>query len=169
MPVTPANLANPATPTHSAISGFFLGNASLHSQLLAALRVLECLKRSRKNAPTAAELASTMNLPAASIRSLMRRLADGGLLARQKGTGNKWTLSRALDETTLDDVYQCLTQSEPESQSGPDPHAGDNMTADLLLMQATMAINQSLAQQLRLFDLGRITIAGPRAHPAKSS
>jgi DNA-binding IscR family transcriptional regulator len=156
---------------HSAVSGFFLGNAFLHGQLLTVLRILERLKRNRKEGLTALQLAHSIGLPVNPVRSLMRQLAKEGLLIRQPRMVDVWVLTRAIDSMTLGDVYNCLARG---AVAGAGKVAGyeqnsDNMAADLLLMQATMTINQSVAQQLRLFDLRRIGAADGGLVPAPGS
>ncbi len=152
--------ATPATEMHSEVSGFFLGSASLHAQMLAALRLLEKLKRNGKDIPNASQAVRSIDLPAGHVRKLIRLLADGGLLIRQPGRADAWALSRAIDTMTLDDVYTCLTRASADAMTATELLFNDNAAAELLLMQATMTVNLNVAQQLRLFDLGRIVVAG---------
>lgn len=144
---------------HSAISGFFLGNAALHAQLLIVLRILEKLRKNRRGELTASDLGAALNLPPTQVRTQLRRLEKAGLVCRQPQASDLWKAVRLIDTMTLGDVYDCLINALYDDKPLPREQAGDNMAADLLLMQATMTINQSIAQQLRLFDLGRIGVA----------
>jgi DNA-binding IscR family transcriptional regulator len=143
----------------SAISAFFLGNAALHAQLLTVLRILEKLKKNRRGELTASQLAISLNLPSTHVRAHLRRLEKDGLVCRQPQVPDLWKAARAVDSMTLGDVYDCLARGLFEGKTAQQEQVGDGMAADLLLMQATMTINQSVAQQLRLFDLGRIGVA----------
>ncbi len=146
-------------PAQSAISGFFLGNASLHAHLLTVLRILEKLGKNRRGELTASQLGISLSLTAAQVRAQLRRLEKAGLVCRQPQMPDRWRTARAIDSMTLGDVYDCLASAMYEGKTASHDQNSDNMAADLLLMQATMTINQSIAQQLRLFDLGRIGVA----------
>ncbi|KIF80012.1 Rrf2 family transcriptional regulator [Noviherbaspirillum autotrophicum] len=140
---------------------FILGNVSLHLQLSTALEVMTQIICNASHPPGAAQLAASLELPVRHVRKLLRALAAGGLLKPHEDYQDCWTCTRAPHAISLADIYYCLTDAHEESAASCGvPHADAAASgADLLLMQATVSINQIVLQHLQRFDLGRLKAA----------
>lgn len=141
---------------------YILGNASLHLQLETALAVMTQLICNASRPPTAQQLAEEMDVSLRYLRKLLRTLGGGGLLKPHEKNSDTWVCTRAPHAISLADVYNCLLAQSKESTSPfvAAAHGGPaSSSAELLLMQATMAINQLILQQLQQFDLGRLKAA----------
>lgn len=96
------------------------------------------------------------------LRKLLRTLTAGGLLRPHEKHGDTWACMRAPHTISLADIYHCL-MAEQEDCKAPFGAAAQALastsSADLLMMQATMSINQVVLQHLQQFDLGRLKVA----------
>ncbi|WP_170942175.1 Rrf2 family transcriptional regulator [Noviherbaspirillum denitrificans] len=141
---------------------FILGNASLHAQLSSALAVMAQLICNTSRPPTAQQLSESLNVSLRYLRKLMRTLSAGGLLAPHATHSDTWVCMHPPHSVSLADVYHCLL-AEKEEGAAPFIPATQTDTAtsasDLLMMQATMSINQTVMQNLQRFDLGRLKVA----------
>lgn len=141
---------------------FILGDATLHQQLSTALAVMTKLICNASRPPTSQQLAETMGVSLRSMRKLMLVLASGGLLKAHERNADTWTCSRAAHTISLADIYHCLVLDKEEgtgaSIATAQPVAGIP-AADLLMLQATMEINQVVLQHLQRFDLGHLKLA----------
>lgn len=141
---------------------FILGNATLHLQLSTALAVMTQLICNASRPPTAQQLSETLGVSLRYLRKLLRSLSAGGLLKPHEKTADTWVCTQAPHTVSLADIYHCL-MSEKDEHAAPfiaaaQPDATTS-TAELLMMQATMAINQIVLQHLQRFDLGRLKVA----------
>lgn len=138
-----------------------LGNASLHTELSTALAVMTELICNASQPPSAQALSESMELSVRYLRKLLRSLAKGGLLKAHPQANDTWICAHPPHTISLADVYRCL-MSPKEEATAPSVTAARMETrasnADLLLMQATMSINQVLLQHLQQFDLGRLKV-----------
>lgn len=141
---------------------FMLGNATLHLQLSTALEVMTQIICNATQPPSAAQLAESLSLSVRYLRKLLRTLTAGGLLQPHGVRHDCWTCTRAPHAISLADLYHCLL-AEAEERGAPfvAPPQADAQTssADLLMMQATMSINQIVLLHLQRFDLGHLKAA----------
>lgn len=140
---------------------FILGNASLHLQLSTALSVMTQIICNASHPPTAQQLSESMELSIRYLRKLLRTLSVGGLLKPHERHADCWTCTQPPHTISLADIYHCLTSANEESAPFVAAPQTDAMTssAELLMMQATMSINQLVLQHLQQFDLGRLKVA----------
>ncbi|WP_420475404.1 Rrf2 family transcriptional regulator [Noviherbaspirillum sp. ST9] len=141
---------------------FILGNATLHLQLSTALAVMTQLICNASRPPTAQQLSETLDVSLRYLRKLLRTLSAGGLLKPHEKNADTWTCTRAPHTISLADVYHCLIADREEGKAPFIATAqadASTSTSDLLMMQATMAINQIVLQHLQRFDLGRLKVA----------
>ncbi|HYC41698.1 MAG TPA: Rrf2 family transcriptional regulator [Noviherbaspirillum sp.] len=141
---------------------FILGNATLHLQLSTALAVMTQLICNASHPPTAQQLAETMDVSLRYLRKLLRTLSAGGLLRRHDKHADTWVCTRSPHAISLADIYHCLVSEKDEGKAPFIATAqtdASTSTAELLMMQATMAINQIVLQHLQRFDLGRLKAA----------
>jgi DNA-binding IscR family transcriptional regulator len=141
---------------------FILGNATLHLQLSTALAVMTQLICNASRPPTAQQLSESLGVSLRYLRKLLRVLAAGGLLKPHEKNSDTWVCTQPPHTVSLADIYHCLTAEKDENAApfiaAAQPDATTS-TAELLMMQATMAINQIVLQHLQRFDLGRLKVA----------
>lgn len=140
---------------------FILGNASLHLQLSTALAVMTQLICNASRPPTAQQLSESMDMSLRYLRKMLRTLTAGGLLKPHEKNSDTWVCTRPPHTISLADIYFCLI-SEKEESTAPFIAVQSDVatsTSDLLMMQATMSINQIVLQHLQQFDLGRLKVA----------
>lgn len=92
-------------------------------------------------------------------------LRDGLILTTAEGA---WKLARDPAEVTLEDVYRCVV-STPATRVKQESKVAQHHAShavDLLLMQAALAISQSVQQHLRQFSLDRLKPASTVPFPA---
>lgn len=141
---------------------FILGNACLHLQLGTALSVMTQLICNASRPPTAVQLSESMDVSLRYLRKLLRTLSAGGLLHPHEKNSDSWICSRPPHTISLADIYHCLIAEKDESArpfSSVAQGDASASSADLLMMQATMSINQIVLQHLQRFDLGRLKVA----------
>lgn len=137
---------------------YLLGNPSLHLQLSAALAVMAQLICNPNKPPGIAQLAETLDVSVGDVRKLLRLLAAGELVKPHPQDADTWVCSRPAHAISLADIYQCLLADSEESKIEPGAR-GAPSGADILMMQATMSVNQLVLQHLERFDLGRLKVA----------
>jgi DNA-binding IscR family transcriptional regulator len=140
---------------------FMLGNPELHLQLATALAVMTQLICNASNPPSAQQLSDSLEISIRHLRKLMRTLTRGGLLKPHERNADTWACTRPPHTISLADIYHCLVDKDEEAAPYVAPPQTDASTAasELLMMQATMSINQVVFQQLQQFDLGRLKVA----------
>lgn len=141
---------------------FILGNASLHLQLGTSLSVMTQVICNASCPPTAVQLSESLDVSLRYLRKLLRTLSAGGLLRPHEKNADTWICTRAPHTISLADIYYCLIVERDESArpfSSVAQTDASTSSADLLMMQATMSINQIVLQHLQRFDLGRLKVA----------
>lgn len=140
---------------------FMLGNPELHLQLSTALSVMTQLICNASNPPSAQQLSESLEVSVRHLRKMLRTLTNGGLLEPHARHPDTWACTRPPHTISLADIYHCLVEKEEAAAPYVAPPQADASTAasELLMMQATMSINQVVLQQLQQFDLGRLKIA----------
>lgn len=137
----------------------------LHEQFCATTDVLGKLVAAAPRAMTLAQLHSATGRDARTLSRLCTDLLHDGLIAGTTGGG--YRLERDPADVTLEDVYRCvISTSAQRTRSTPKvpPHHASH-AVDLLLMQAALAIGQSVRQHLRQFSLDRLKPAGSGRFP----
>lgn len=141
------------------VDDYILGNGALHERFRVTTEILGALVSNAPRPVSIAQLESYTGRPAKELAKLCAGLWRAMLLRPAGKLRNVWTLSCEPSSVTLEDVFRCAL-TEPAARSKPDskPRAEDRVhqQLDLLLMQATMSINQSVFQHLRQFSLDRL-------------
>ncbi|HEY0848167.1 MAG TPA: Rrf2 family transcriptional regulator [Noviherbaspirillum sp.] len=141
---------------------FILGNASLHLQIGTALSVMTQLICNASQPPTAQELSESLDVSLRYLRKLLRTLAASGLLRPHESHHDTWVCTRAPHAISLADIYDSLIAERGDAATPciPATHVDTAPSAaELLMMQATMSINQVVLLYLQRFDLGRLKVA----------
>jgi DNA-binding IscR family transcriptional regulator len=152
----------------SAIHEFIFGDQLLHSRFSMAIELLARIVIANPHPVTIGALSEALGQPPRSVRALLATLHQSGLLSEDEKNRGAWYCSSSLGAITLADIFRSVSGAKPESSSlrkkkSEEPAAGESRSSeqqsvDLLLMQATMAINQVVLQHLQAFDLGRLKV-----------
>lgn len=140
---------------------YILGSASVHDRFRTMADILGKLVSSAPHPVSIAQLEQHTGRSRAELQELCRCLCRSTLLLPHKKISATWQLACAPDMVTLEDVFRCVI-AYPAVRSKQDKVPDENGSArhqlDLLLMQATMCINQSICTHLRQYSLDRLHI-----------
>lgn len=142
-----------------------LGDGVLHDRLFATTDILAKLVSRAPRAASIAQIEAATGRSSREIGRLCQGLARAGLV-RQEGAGN-WALACHPAAVTLEDVYRCVLAETPArkpARSAAMERAASDV--DVLVMQAMIAINQSVFKHLRQFSLDRLKISAAGMFPA---
>lgn len=143
----------------------FLGDGALYNRLCLATEVLGKLVSCAPKAVGMDELAAATRGSPREVLKLCRILCDDGLLVREPGRRAAWRLACDPSMVTLEDAFRCMLAqqlSRAKVQAADEEESGTRNTeseVDVLVMQATMTVNQSVQQLLRRFSLDRLRVA----------
>lgn len=150
----------------SAVGEFIFGDQLLHSRFSTAIELLVRIVIAHPRPVTTATLCETTGQTPRQVRALLNNLHQSGLLDQDHKNKDAWYCPASLNEVTLADIFRSVATAMPEASVSRsrkrDVAESDEMrstaqqSVDLLLMQATMAINQVVLQHLQAFDLGRL-------------
>lgn len=141
-----------------------LGSDALYERLCLATEVLgKLVSCAPKAVGIDALIAATRGTPR-EVHKLCRALCEDGLLVRMPGRRIGWRLACDPSTVTLEDAFRCLMAQQPsrprsEPAAREEEESGVESEVDVLVMQATMTINQSVLQLLRRFSLDRLRTA----------
>jgi DNA-binding IscR family transcriptional regulator len=150
----------------SVVSEFIFGDQLLHSRFSTAIELLVRIVIAHPRPVTTAALCETVGQTPRQVRALLNSLHQSGLLHQDHKNKDAWHCPVSLNAVTLADVFCSVATAMPESGAArrkkqdvaePDEiRSAARQSVDLLLMQATMAINQVVLQHLQAFDLGKL-------------
>ncbi len=172
---------NPSVMDPPAMNEFILGDQQLHARFSMAIEILARSVIVNPRPLTTAFLSQALGQSSRTVHVLLSSLHQSGLLRQDESDKNAWYCSSMPGAITLADIFRCVSSPASESASlqrkrtVPEADAPRNpaqQNVDLLLMQATMEINQMVLQHLQAFDLGRlkaITSSGFRHGPDSSA
>ncbi|MFC7518747.1 Rrf2 family transcriptional regulator [Herbaspirillum sp. GCM10030257] len=148
-----------------------LGNSELHDRFFAVTEVLARLVSSAPRSVSIAQIEEETSRPEKEITKLCTALARDGLLRPDPHAPERWMLACEASLVTLEDVFRCVlatqqTRCRPGGRNTADRVPND---VDLLVMQAMIAINQSVFTHLRQFSLDRLKISAAGMFPAPRS
>ena len=150
----------------SATEQYILGDPQLHARFALAIELLTSIVVVSPRPQTTAMMAAESGQPPSMVRNLLEELAKSGMIYCDSKTQDGWCCSGGLNDITLADVFRCIASMALQSSASGKQEVTHNKSGrartkvqrsgDLLLMQATMAINQVVLQHLRAFDLSRL-------------
>lgn len=148
-----------------AIPEFIFGDRRLHERFSMAIELLARVVIANPGAVTTTALSEALECPPRTVRALLANLYQAGLLRQDDKIRDAWSCPSALDGITLADVFRSVaaesespSRKKAELQAADESRSSAQQSVDLLLMQATMAINQVVLQHLQTFDLGRLKV-----------
>ncbi|HYD97400.1 MAG TPA: Rrf2 family transcriptional regulator [Noviherbaspirillum sp.] len=156
-----------------AIPEFILGDRQLHVRFAMAIELLARIVMANPRPLTTAALSEALGQPPRAVRQLLTNLQRAGLLQQDERNRDSWSCSCEPGAITLADVYRSVAAAQAETSrkkkqepvAAGDMRGGAQQSVELLLMQATMAINQVVLQHLQAFDLGRLSALKSPALP----
>jgi DNA-binding IscR family transcriptional regulator len=161
---------NPAAADAGAINAYIFGDQLLHTRFSLAIELLARLVIANSRPLTTAALSELAGQSERSVRAVLCGLKKSGLVSQDEKEKDSWHCTDVLETITLADIFLSVSAAGMESaamrrrreqETGRgNPHARQNV--ELLLGQATMAINQTVLQHLQGFDLGRLRAVGGR-------
>jgi DNA-binding IscR family transcriptional regulator len=153
----------------AAIGEFVFGDQSLHARFSMAIELLARIVMAHPRAVTTTSLAESLGEPTRTVRAMLGCLQRSGLVCQDEKTRDAWICPTAPGEVTLADVFRSVAaewtppKRKKEEAVAGEPKSAAQLSVDLLLMQASMAINQVVLQHLQSFDLGRLKAVGSPA------
>jgi DNA-binding IscR family transcriptional regulator len=149
------------------VEEFILGNGALHDRFFATTEILARLVSSAPRSVSMAQLEDSTGRSVRELSKLCQGLARAGLLCQDPKASGKWLLACDASQVTLEDVFRCVLAEQQGRTKAAGKAAGDRASNDvaLLLMQAMIAINQSVFKQLRQFSLDRLKISAAGMFP----
>ena len=151
-----------------AVEDCALCNSVLYERFFATTELLAKLVSSAPRALSIAQMEAATGRSVKELMKLCRNLMRANLLRQEVGAADKWVLTCSPCMVTLEDVFRCVLA---EQQGRSKPAAKTNVPertpndVDLLLMQAMIAINQSVFKHLRQFSLDRLKISSAGMFP----
>jgi DNA-binding IscR family transcriptional regulator len=134
---------------------YLLGDAPMHNKFQMTAEILERFVAEGSSAVTATRIAECTGRTTREVMQICKSLQRAAILQPVARAARTWTLARDPSTITLEDVYRCVAAERSQPQKLEAVEHGLANSVDLLIMQATIAINQSLFQHLRQFSLDR--------------
>lgn len=148
------------------LDNYILRNSALHDQFCTTTKILGKLLASDPQPVSIAKLKIHTNRPAVELMKICNDLSRMRLLQAHDDLRDGWTLACAPGAVSLEHVFLCVIASQRNTQPKCGKHPAKpcnpnhiHHDVDLLVMQATMAINQSVLQHLRRFSLDHLKIS----------
>lgn len=151
------------------VEDYILGNSALHERFFATTEILARLVSSAPRAVSLAQLEEVTGRPAKELSKLCANLTRANLLRPDPHAADKWMLTCNPSLVTLEDVFRCVMAAQhSRTKSGAKSTVPERVQndVDLLVMQAMIAINQSVFKHLRQFSLDRLKISAAGMFPA---
>jgi len=139
-----------------------LGSGVLYERLCLITEVLGRFVSSAPRAVDLAQLEKHTGRPARELLRLCAMLCSEQLLQPHPTLRRCWTLACDASLVTLEDAFRCAVAEQAARGRPGRPRAAQEgaprREVDMLVMQATMGINQSIFQHLRQFSLDRLKV-----------
>jgi DNA-binding IscR family transcriptional regulator len=140
----------------TASDDFLFADVLMDQKFRATTEILEQFVSNPSQELSAARLAGQIGRTVREVNQVCKKLQMIGLVEAVKPATRGWKLVCDPNTITLEHVYRGVIASveaapAPDADRGMDPAR----SVDLLIMQATMEVNQSIFRHLRQFSLGR--------------
>ncbi|HZW14536.1 MAG TPA: hypothetical protein VFF81_15285 [Noviherbaspirillum sp.] len=148
------------------MDAFLCGDRLLHSRFSMAIEILARIVVAQPSAVPDAELADALGQPTQIVRALLENLHRSGLICQDEVSRDAWRHPPSRDAVTLADVFRSVSAGAARGATARtpcEPRSTEQQNIDLLLMQATVEVNQMVLQHLQSFDLGRLKAVGAAA------
>lgn len=151
---------------------YILGNSDLHQRVRVITDLLGMFVSSAPRTVSIKQLHARTGIPVKQLTKLCGSLWRATLARPRPGAPGEWELACPASAITLEDVFRCVLVERAASAGAKTPklmlQEGDSNSVardvDLLVMQATMSVNQSVFQHLRTFSLDRLKFGDTAAN-----
>jgi DNA-binding IscR family transcriptional regulator len=148
------------------VEDYILGSGALHDRFFATTEILAKLVASAPRTVGIAQLEEATGRPAKELTKLCNSLVRANLLRHDPFAADKWMLTCDPSLVTLEDVFRCvMNEQHARSRSGKTVAERAPNDVDLLVMQAMIAVNQSVFKHLRQFSLDRLKVSAAGMFP----
>lgn len=158
----------------NAADEYLLGDSALYGRLCLITELLGQFVASAPRAVSLAQLEQRTGRPARELVRLCSILCREQVLQVMRpdaGQPQSWTLACETSQLTLEDAFRCAVAEQASRArsarqkaaraargSGAEQQDAVHPEIGMLVMQATMGINQSVFQHLRQFSLDRLKV-----------
>lgn len=154
------------------VDDYILGNGALHERFRLTTEILGALVSCAPRSLSMAQLESYTGQPTKELSKLCGMLWRAMLTRPDTDVRGSWALACSPSAVTLEDVFRCVVANQPHntrpaSAAKLEERDQRRHDIDLLVSQATMAINQSVFKQLRQFSLDRLKVSAAAKPPAR--
>jgi len=142
----------------TASDDFLFADVLMDQKFRITTEILEQFVSNPSQELSSARLAEYIGRTVREVNQVCKKLQLIGLVEPVKPVAKGWKLICDPNTITLEDVYRgVIAESETTAVAMPeaDRAADPARSVDLLIMQATMEVNQSIFRHLRQFSLGR--------------
>lgn len=140
----------------TASEDFLFADVLMDQKFRVTTEILEQFVSNPSQELSATRLAAHIGRTVREVNQVCKKLQLIGLVEPVKPAAKGWKLACDPNTITLEDVYRGVIAN---ADAAPAPDADRAMdparSVDLLIMQATMEVNQSIFRHLRQFSLGR--------------
>jgi len=117
--------------------------------------ILEMFVSSPSQNLSTALIAEQTGCSTREVTQICKKLHLTGLVQPASNSSKAWKLAGDPGSITLEDVYRGMIAQPKSLPEEANPEVERSRSVDLLIMQATMEVNQSIFKHLRQFSLGR--------------
>ncbi|WP_292933107.1 hypothetical protein [Noviherbaspirillum sp.] len=152
----------------NAVDEYLLGSSTLYARLCLVTDVLGEFVSSAPREVGLAQLEKHTGRSARELQKVCAMLCREGLLLLCPTQAPHWKLACEASDVTLEDAFRCVAAEKAARErhkAAPDAADMPHREVDLLVMQATMGIQQSVLQHLRQFSLDRLKVGASAMLP----
>ena len=142
----------------TAVDDFLFADVLMDQKFRITTEILEQFVSNPSQELSSARLAEHTGRTVREVNQVCKKLQLVGLVEPVKPAARGWKLECDPNTITLEDVYRgVIAEAMPAADPAQDGvrSADPARSVDLLIMQATMEVNQSIFRHLRQFSLGR--------------
>ncbi|MFC7515234.1 hypothetical protein ACFQUU_09475 [Herbaspirillum sp. GCM10030257] len=158
-----------------AIDDFLMGDSALYARLCMTTEVLGQFVSCAPRSLTLDQLERQTRMPVKDLLKLCATLCREQLLRPHSEQPQCWALTCETSKLTLEDAFRCVVAEQSgrtraaKRRALAEPPLADTVhwEVDMLVMQASMEINQSVSQHLRQFSLDRLKMTAAGMFPAR--
>ena len=137
-----------------ALDEFLFADFLMDQKFRFVTEILEMFVNSPSQNLSTALLAETTGRSTREVTQICKKLQLTGMVQPAGNSSKAWKLTGDPGSITLEDVYRGMIATPQVAQEAA-PEMEQTRSVDLLIMQATMEVNQSIFKHLRQFSLGR--------------
>lgn len=133
---------------------FLFADFLMDQKFRVTTEILELFVNSPSQNLSTALIAEQTGQTTREVTQICKKLQLTGLVQPVGNSSKAWKLMGDPGSITLEDVYRGMI-AKPFVAQETNPEVERSRSVDLLIMQATMEVNQSIFKHLRQFSLGR--------------